>query len=200
MFLRHISQKDLTARFGVAVESEVEKLDKAFEWLVLFLTVAFTAFFQWMASVWQKKISETVYLTPLAFAMRVFFVPISIIIFSWFGKIVIQEQNKKMLFRKFSWCWGMSQLWGYIFLTSILITLDMSISYTATAMLVGFLMLPLIYFIYRKIMNLYKTESSEVPFWTSKWWDYGTTLIAMVSIICFWIFIFSTLQLMTQTP
>ena len=182
------------------MEKEVEKLDKAFEWLVLFLTLAFATFFQWIALVWQEEISELPnFLAPLVFAIRLFFLPIIIIVISWLGKIIIQEQSKKMFFRKFAWIWGMLQFWWYMFLTSILVTLDMPIESTAIAMVIAiFGMLPLSYIFYRRIMNLYKTGLSDIPFWKSRWWDYGTTLIAIVSIICFISFIFATLQPIPQ--
>jgi len=176
--------------------AEVERLDKAFEWLVLFLTLAFATFFQWIALVWQKEISELPdFLTPLIFAIRMFFIPIIIIVISWFGKIVVQEQNRKMFFTKFAWIWGMSQLWWYMFLTSIIVTFEMPIESSSIAMLLAiFGMLPLSYFFYRRIMNLYKTDLSDILFWKSKWWDYGTTLIAIISIVCFISFIFVTLK------
>lgn len=184
------------------MHADVERLDKAFEWLVLFLTLAFATFFQWIALVWQKEISELPnFITPLIFTIRLFFIPIIIIVISWFGKIVIQEQSRKMFCRKFAWIWGMSQLWWYIFLTSILVTLEMPIESTSIAMLIAiFGMLPLSYIIYRRIMNLYRMQMSKTPFWRSKWWNYGTTLMTVISIVCFMSFIFVTIPPIPQSP
>lgn len=184
------------------MQNGVERLDKAFEWLVLFLTLMFATFFQWIALVWQKEISEQPdFLTPLVFAIRLFLIPIILTVISWLGKIIIQEQNRKMFFRKFAWIWGMLQLWWYIFLTSILVTLEMPSESTSIAMAIAIIgMLPLSIIFYRRIMNLYKTGLSDIPFWKSRWWDYGTTLIAMVSIVCFIGFIFATLQPIPQSP
>lgn len=186
---------------GVNMEANIERLDKAFEWLVLFLTFSFATFFQWIITLWQpNNVEEPRYLAPIIFSIRFLFVPLIVIVLSWFGKIIAKNTSIKMFMRKFAWFWGMYQLWWYIFLTNILVTLDMSIDARSISMLIAFSMFPVIYFIYRKIMNLYKEGLSESVFWKGKLWNYGATVVAILTIICFMVFIFVTLPPIPQTP
>ena len=121
------------------------------------------------------------------------FIPIIVIILSWFGKIIAKDTRRKMFMRKISWAWGMSQLWVYILLTNIIATLDMSNDAKSISALIGFCALPLVYFIYRRIMDLYKKGLSESVFWKSKWWNYGCSLVAIMTITCFLSFVFISL-------
>ena len=96
---------------------EVERLDKAFEWVVLFLSLSYATVFQLVSWFLGPE-----HITQMFWAIRVMFMPLIVIIFLWLGKFVSLEP-KKMFFRKLAWSWGMFQRGLCIWVIIILVTM-----------------------------------------------------------------------------
>lgn len=169
------------------MEQEVERLDKAFEWVVLFLTLSYATVFQLLS--WFLGLE---YATNLIWAIRALFIPLVIIVFLWLGKFV-SGGLKKMFFRKLAWSWGMFQLGLCVFVTILLVTMDTSGEgspflpiFPRIALILSCIFVPLLtYGIYRGIMKIYEKATSTNIFWKSKRWNYGATITAVLTIAFF---------------
>lgn len=169
------------------MEEEVDRLDKAFEWVVLFLTLSYATVFQFLT--WFLKFE---YLTSLFWAIRALFIPLVIIVFLWLGKIV-SVGLQKMFFRKVAWSWGMFQLGLCVWVTIILATMGTSGKgspfeplFPRIALVLNCIFVPLLTFVlYRGIMKMYETATSDSIFWKSKRWNYGATVGVVLSIVLF---------------
>jgi hypothetical protein len=84
-----------------AMKEEVERLDKAFEWVVLFIGISYATIIQLVTWVWEppppSQTSGNV--SNLLSVVRFTYIPLLIIILIWLGKFVATEP-KKMFFRK----------------------------------------------------------------------------------------------------
>jgi len=87
----------------------------------------------------------------------------------------------------------MYQLATHILLTILIVTLDQlrDSIYLKIGVWPCFVLVPVItYVIYGKIMSIYKKATSESKFWRNKWWDHGTTLVAILSMALFVVFVY----------
>lgn len=173
---------------------EVDRLDKAFEWVVLFLTLSYATVFQLLSWFLRQE-----YVTNLFFAIRAMFIPLVIIVFLWLGKFV-SVGLREMFFRKLAWSWGMFQLGLCVWVTILLATMDTSGEgspfepiFPQIALIFSCIFVPLLtYGIYRDIMKIYEKATSTNIFWKSKRWNHGATIVAVLSIVFFLILLVLT--------
>lgn len=178
---------------------EVDRLDKAFEWLVLFIGISYATIIQFLTWILEPPVpqQETGTAHVLMAVVRLTFIPLLIIILIWLGKFIAAEQ-KKMFFRKLAWGWGMFQLAAHIISTMFLATIDLPRE--QGNIITTFLQMAIIpcvvlvsattYAIYRKIIGLYKKATIESVFWRSRWWDHGATCVTILSMILFILFVY----------
>jgi hypothetical protein len=173
---------------------EVDRLDKAFEWVVLFLTLSYATVFQLLSWFLGQE-----YGTNLIWTVRAMFIPLIIIVFLWLGKFVTVEP-KSMFYRKLAWSWGMFHLGLCVFVTILLVTMDTSGRgspfepiFPRVVLVSSVVFVPLVtYGVYRDIMKIYEKATSENIFWRSKKWNYGATVVAVLTITFFLILMFLT--------
>ena len=108
---------------------EVNRLDKAFEWVILFIGISYATIIQLLTWIVEPPIPEQPGIPPMEahaiFAVvRLTFVPLLIIILIWLGKFISAEP-RKMFFRKLAWSWGMFQLAAHIISTINVAVMDL---------------------------------------------------------------------------
>lgn len=109
-----------------AIEEEVDRLDKAFEWVVLFIGISYATIIQLLTWILMPPIPQqtTGAAHILMAVVRLTFIPLLIIILIWLGKFISAEP-KDMFFRKLAWAWGMFQLATHILSTILIATSDL---------------------------------------------------------------------------
>lgn len=179
------------------MEAEVSRLDRAFEWVILFIGISYATIIQLLTWVFEVP-------TPpqtngagvlIMSVIRLTFVPLLIIILIWLGKFISAEP-KKMFFRKLAWGWGMFQLATHILSTLLLVTLDMPRSTPEEAIYVQMIIFPsaiivpaIVYVIYRRIISLYKKATVESMFWKNRWWNHGATATTILSLTLYVLYV-----------
>lgn len=180
------------------MEEEVSRLDRAFEWVVLFVGISYATIIQLLTWVFEAPVgqqsSEVGKL--IMSVIRLTFVPLLIIILIWLGKSISAEP-KKMFFRKLAWGWGMFELATHTLSTLLLITIDMPRNTPEEALPLQMIIFPsaiivpaIIYAIYRKIISLYRKATVESMFWRSRWWNHGATVTTILSLALFVLFVY----------
>lgn len=181
-----------------SIREEVDRLDKAFEWVVLFIGISYATIIQLLTWIFVPPIPEqTMGAAHVIMAVvRLTFIPLLIIILIWLGKFISAEP-KKMFFRKLAWAWGMFQLAAHILSTILVATSDLPRATPEEAVYIQMIVFPsaiivpiIAYAIYRKIISLYKRATAESVFWRNKRWDHGATCVALLSMILFILFVY----------
>ena len=179
-------------------EEEVDRLDKAFEWVILFIGISYATIIQLLTWVFEPPIPQQTsgQIAVIMSVVRLTFVPLLIIILIWLGKFISAEP-KKMFFRKVAWGWGLFQLATHILSTLLIVTIDLPRSTPEEAFPIQMIVFPsaiivpaITYAIYRKIISLYRKATVESIFWKNRWWNHGATGTTIPSLILYILFVY----------
>jgi uncharacterized integral membrane protein len=143
-------------------EPTVESINKAFEWLVLVLTVLLSVIFQVLT--WILKPETNYKLTAqLMFSLTM---PLIVSIITWFGQLITSKTRRQIFLRLLSWGILAIVLSYYIMMFLVLVVLGMTKEFSilvAVPLLVGSIVVAL--FPSRKILSTYKTATADNEFW-----------------------------------
>lgn len=148
-----------------------ERLDSAFQWLVLLLTMSFSVLFGWLTWFWKTETE------PIAMSIRIFLFPIFAIILLWILKVVTKDQNKTMFLRKLAWFWGIEQSWAFFSILALVFTMDLGETIAKVSILVDSILFLPMFLLYRKVIGTYRENLTQLSFWRTRKYNYGASAL-----------------------
>jgi len=166
----------------MSLDDEVERLDNAFQWLILLLTLSFSVLFGWLTWFWKTETE------PITVSVRIYLFPVFAIILVWILKVVTKDQNKRMFLRKFAWFWGVIQFWAFFAILALLFTMDLGQTMTYVSILIDAILFLLMFWLYRTVISSYRESLHQISFWRTRKYNLGASALGW-SIVVLYLFL-----------